>query len=345
MGKGYLLGIMVSRRSRRRNILKLYQQYNNLKLKLCSFTPNDIRWRRRKIIALCKIKGKLRKRKLALPKVIYNRCYIIPNQTLGRLEKLIGKNKCFNYQNRLSKWEIYNILSNTPLNNHLAKTYLYDEIQLFQNPNLLFLKPHYGFQGKGIYRLEKLENGVINISKDTLAPWFICRNNESFKQKLDELINEKNEYLIQEAIPLLLINNRYFDFRVLVQKNHLGVWEVSTIVSRVAHEGYYNTSITESVLTIEGVLKVMFPPMKIKQLYDLLKTLSIDAATAIDGKIKSMAELSVDFGLDVNGALWIIEVNGNPQKNIYQNVPNLDNKALVFKRPLQYARFLARLPK
>lgn len=345
MSRGYLLGIMVSRKNRRRSILKLYQQYNDLKLKLCSFTPADIYWKKRKILVLCKVKGKLRKRKLAFPKVLYNRCYKIQTRTICRLEKLIGRNKCFNCQNRLNKWEIYNILSNTNLNNHLPKTYLYDEFQLCSNPHLLFLKPHYGYQGKGIYRIEKMGNGVINISKDALAPRFICRNNESFKQKLDELINSKNEYLIQEGIPLLLINNRYFDLRVLVQKNNLGVWKVSTMVSRVAHEGYYNTSITESVHTVEAVLQMMFSPLEISHMLDYLESLSIEAATAIDRKINSMAELSIDFGLDASGAIWIIEVNGNPQKSIYQDVPDLDNKDLVYRRPLEYARFLAKLPK
>jgi len=49
-------------------------------------------------------------------------------------------------------------------------------------------------------------------------------------------------------------------------------------------------------------------------------------------------EISVDFGIEPDGKLRIIEVNGKPQKELF-----LKNEALknVLRTPLQHAIYLA----
>jgi hypothetical protein len=341
-----LIGIMVPGSRNKKYFLKLYQRYNDLDLTLCAFTPKDIDWKQKKVHALFYKNKTWEEKKIALPNVVYNRCYNARQNIIYRLESLIGENRCFNHKNYLSKWEVYKILKETILERHLPKTYLYDVTnlqKLLTTNSLLFLKPCYGNQGRGVYRVENLQDGEINISKDSLPPRLIFTNGENFKEDFDNLIRNKKKYIIQQGISFIQVDNRYFDLRVLVQKNINGAWEVTNIVSRVAHEDFYNTSVIDKVSSSETILKVLYSDTKVNEILNKLKFLSIKAAEELDRKIKSMAELSVDFGLDEKGKPWVIEVNGCPFKLIYNRLSNLESKKLIYRRPLEFAYFLAML--
>jgi hypothetical protein len=311
---------------------------------LCSFAAEDIEWVQKKVLALFYINNEWKEEKVILPNVVYNRCYTAGKNIICGLESLIGENKCFNHKNLLSKWEVYNILKGTILEGHLPKTNLYDEDNLKQmllDNNLLFLKPCYGNQGRGVYRVEKLQDGNINVSQDSLPPRFIFRNDEKLNEDLSKLMSKNKKYIIQQGILFIQFNNKYFDLRALVQKNINGIWEVSNIVSRIAYESYYNTSIIKEVSDAETILQTLFPDIEVNEMLNRLNFLSIKAAEELDSRIKSMAELSVDFGVDKKGKLWIIEVNGFPFKKIYNRLPNLKSRDLIYKRPLEFAYFLA----
>jgi hypothetical protein len=339
-----LIGIMVPKRENRKRVLKLYQRYNDLNLTLCSFAAEDIEWVQKKVLALFYINSEWKEEKVILPDVVYNRCYTAGKNIICGLESLIGENKCFNHKNLLSKWEVYNILKGTILERHLPKTYLYVEDNLKQmilDNDLLFLKPCYGNQGRGVYRVEKLQDESINVSQDSLPPRFIFRNDEKLNEELSKLMSKNKKYIIQQGISFIKVNNKYFDLRVLVQKNINGVWEVSNIVSRIAYENYYNTSVIEKVSDTETILKTLLPDTEVNKMLDKLNLLSLKTAEELDRKIKSMAELSIDFGIDKKGEPWIIEVNGFPFKKIYNGLSNLKSRDLVYKRPLEFAYFLA----
>ncbi|MNP78274.1 hypothetical protein D3C76_1758460 [compost metagenome] len=51
-----------------------------------------------------------------------------------------------------------------------------------------------------------------------------------------------------------------------------------------------------------------------------------------------LCEVSVDLALDKEGHVWIIEVNGKPQKSLYDEI-SFQKKA-VYSRPIEYARYL-----
>ena len=98
MGNRPLIGILVTNKNSRKRILELYQRYHNLNLELFSFTPEDILWKEQRIIGLSLKKGIWKQRSFPFPHVVYNRCFNkkIKIMTIQRLEKAIGRNKCFN---------------------------------------------------------------------------------------------------------------------------------------------------------------------------------------------------------------------------------------------------------
>jgi hypothetical protein len=337
------VGIMVCRRKHRKSVLKIYSRYNNLDVNLISFSLDDIDWKKKKIHALHMKRDVVKEDFVPLPQVIYNRCYFVREKIIHRLEKMIGENKIYNRITRLNKWHVYRILeSSTRLKEYLPYTCLYDEEQLqksFQNNKVMYLKPCLGHKGKGVYRLEVL-NDQLKVSQDSLPPRYTWRfDDKLLSKKVSQLLNGK-QYILQNGVSLTQIDERHFDLRVLVQKNVSGDWEITNIVSREAYKQYYNTSICEKVHFAEDALKFLFPINEIKIILDKLLNISKDTATILDKELGTLAELSIDFGIDVNGGLWIIEVNGKPQKSLYRDLLDIQERSTVYRKPLEYALFL-----
>ncbi|WP_282943258.1 YheC/YheD family protein [Paenibacillus sp. RC67] len=343
VGSRPLIGILVTTRGSRKRVLELYQRYHNLKMKLYAFTPADILWKKQRIIGLSLEKGIWKQSSFPFPNVVYNRCFNKKETTIQRLEKAIGRKKCFNNINFFNKWDLYNQLKQSSLTTYIPDTFLYNEVnvsELLEQYKLVYIKPSYGFKGTSVYRVELMDNGDTHISLHSLAPMYICRKDESIQEKLNELFGQK-KYMVQQGVRMSHLDHRYFDIRVLVQKGILGKWMVSTITSRVAYEHYFNTSMCETIYDTAKILPRLFSPENRNEILESLSELSVQAAQVAESHLGSLGELSVDFVLDEQRKLWIIELNGKPQKNIYKDLKRFKQKKLIYKRPLEYAYYLS----
>jgi hypothetical protein len=321
--------------------LQIYQRYHNLNLRLYAFTPADIHWEEQRIIGLSLKKGIWKQSTFPFPHVVYNRCFNKKLITIQRLEKVIGRNKCFNNINFFNKWDLYNLLKQSNLEPYVPDTYLYHEVnvsELLENYKLIYIKPYYGSKGNSVYRVELTDNGDTHISLHSLAPLSICRKNESVQEQLDKLLGQK-KYMVQQGIRMSQLDHQYFDIRVLVQKDILGEWKVSAITSRVAYENYFNTSMCETIYDAAEILPQLFSPEIINEILRSLYDVSVKAAQEAETHMGSLGELSVDFVIDEQSKLWIIELNGKPQKNLYKDLNGFKRK--VYRRPLEYAYYLS----
>ncbi|KUO49431.1 MAG: hypothetical protein APF76_08655 [Desulfitibacter sp. BRH_c19] len=340
-----LTGILVSNRKNKKRILKLYQRYHNLTLRLYAFTSADILWKEQQIVGLYLIRGKWKKNKFPFPHAVYNQCYNKEKtKTIRRLTNIIGSSKCFNNINWFNKWKVYNLLDMSILKGYIPDTFLLNDVnvsELLKKYKLVFIKPSYGYKGKSVYRVELKENGDVHISLHSLAPRFICRKNEDIQQKLDEILCGKS-FIVQKGVESSQIDHHYYDIRVLVQKNISGEWAVSTMVCRVANELYFNTSAYESIYDAEEIIARLFPLKKMKEIVlQSIKEISVNAAQVLEAHNGMMGELSVDFVLDKEMKLWIIEINGKPQKSIYKHIKNFKHVQLIYSRPMEYAYYLS----
>ncbi|MCR8645906.1 YheC/YheD family protein [Paenibacillus sp. N1-5-1-14] len=336
-----LIGILVTKRNSRKRILELYQRYHNLNLKLCAFTPADILWEEQRIIGVSLKKGIWKQRSFPFPHVVYNRCYNKKLITIQRLEEAIGRNKCFNNINFFNKWDLYNLLKKSNLNPYVPDTFLYHEVNIFKvldKYKLVYIKPSYGLKGRSVYRVELTDNGDIHISMHSLAPRNIYRRNEGIQEKLDELLGLK-QYMVQQGIRMRQLDHQYFDIRVLVQKGIIGEWAVSTITCRVAYKHYFNTSMCETIYDVADILPQLFSPEETNEILQSLYEVSVTAAQEAETYIGTLGELSVDFVLDEQRKLWIIELNGKPQKSIYEDLKSVNR--IIYSRPLEYAYYLS----
>lgn len=343
LSKQRLIGIMLDNRKDRQRILTPYLQNHNLNIKLFAFTPADVLWQKRSIIGLSRQNGVWKQSTFPFPDAIHNRCYSNKSLTLQRMAKTIGRNKSFNSVTAFNKWTVYRALKQAGLGKYLPATYLYSTANisgLLNNYKQLYVKPMHGSRGMSVYRLEKMNNGEINISMHSIAPWYICRVGESIRSKMAQIIGQK-KYLVQQGIRLKKIDNKFFDIRALVQKDISGQWKVSTIVSRKAYVNYFNTSSCESVSDSEKLLSRLYPPETVNSILKTLRNVSIKTAKAMEKQLGILGELSVDFALDTRNKLWIIELNGRPQKSIYKLVRGFQHHKRIYSRPMEYAFYLA----
>ncbi|WP_243643874.1 YheC/YheD family protein [Paenibacillus pinisoli] len=323
--------------------MKLYQRYQNINMKIFVFTPADILWKEKRIIGLSLNKGIMRQNSFPLPHVVYNQCFNKKTETIQRLEKAIGRNKCFNKINFFNKWDIYNLLKLSNLKPYVPDTFLYNEVnvlELLEKYKVVYIKASYGSKGESVYRVELMVNGDTHISLHSMAPSHIYRKSENIQEKLDQLFGHK-KYMVQQGILISQLDHRYFDIRVLVQKDIFGEWTVSAITCRVAYEHYFNTSICETIYDASEVLPQLFSSDKLNEIFAVLCEVSRKAARGTEAHLGSLGELSVDFVLDEQRKLWIIELNGKPQKNIYKDLKRYKRK--IYSRPLEYAYYLSQL--
>lgn len=118
----------------------------------------------------------------------------------------------------------------------------------------------------------------------------------------------------------------------------MGLWSVTNLVSRIANKGSYNTSIYDKACLSQQVLKRLFPPEQVNAIMTTIYDISLRTAEIIDMETSyHLGEFSVDFALDKDAHPWIIELNGKPQKDLYNGIRN---QTAVYKRPMQYAHYL-----
>ena len=338
--KRRLIGILVSAPEKRKPALKRYLPYAAGKDVLIGFTPRSIDWDKRRVTGLYHTGAGWEIGTFPLPDVVYNRCYEIQDSLIRRLESVIGQGKCFNHRNKFHKLETYRHLRKS-LGEHLPATIPFEEkaaAQMLMRHPVLYFKPCFGSGGKGVIRAARQADGGIHIGDHYFTPETIVYSLEDFQKEMKRRIGGK-PYLVQAGIPVGVAKGQIFDLRALVQKNGHGQWDVTSIISRIASPGSFNTSLCDAVRRAEEVLSGIRHADEAGRILSAVREIGLTAAAALEKKTRlRLGELSVDLALDDRGKLWIIEVNGKPQKSLYDEI---EGGSEAYRRPMEYAHYLA----
>jgi glutathione synthase/RimK-type ligase-like ATP-grasp enzyme len=207
----------------------------------------------------------------------------------------------------------------------------------------VFLKPVKGSLGKGIIRITRVEPESWEASFTTV--------NGTRRQSFNSLTKlfaatkmRANRFLIQQGLELIEVGGRPVDFRALTQKNLMGKWVITSIVSRTAgnHQFVSNLARGGTLATVrEAVMKSKLPSAFREDASERLQKASLDIARGVDTYISAhFAELGIDLALDTSGRVWLLEVNSKPSKN--DNTPLTEGKIRPSVRMIiQYARFIS----
>lgn len=280
-------------------------------------------------------------RQFPSPNVIYNRISSRKIEGTASFKKLINQlvNKQTTFFNRsfLNKWEVYQYIKDQQALQHtLPETQRFTRFSSLESMMLkypaVYAKPINGSLGIGIYRISRNMKGYMcqHSSRST-------QPNKSFasSQSLYNYLKKRGTargYIIQQGIPLLHVQDKPVDFRVLMHKNRQGTWSVTSMVARLGQAHRFVSNIAQggelqSVLHTLKMARVPHPNEKKKELVLIAKHI---CQIIESNREDQFGELGIDLAITAAGHIYLLEVNSKPSKE--------DNTILDKRERLKHVR-------
>ncbi|GIP33689.1 YheC/YheD family protein [Paenibacillus sp. J2TS4] len=291
--------------------------------------------------------------RLPLPDLIYDRAFYRNARDLVQhrlvLTELRHKKSFIVLGNGLTgKWSVYQAILRAPdLKKYVPRTIRLQNasglVPWFKHNDSAFLKLDAGTQGKGAVRILKLKNGIYEIAGRDF-------HNVPFEKKIDSLTAlvswfhqfANRRYLLQPNLKLHSRSGDVYDIRSLVQKNGEGRWTLTGMAVRQGQSGSVTSNLHGggTAQAAEPFLQSEFGTKQGEELSVMLRRISIRIAEQLEGHFGRLAELGIDFGVDRDGRVWLIEVNSKPGRTIFQLLcdDRARRKSLVY--PMAYASYL-----
>lgn len=198
----------------------------------------------------------------------------------------------------------------------------------------VIIKPISGHKGIGVTFIErKKERYTLLQEQESLA--YDKEGLETFI--LNSFLDE--EFIIQPYISCRTKDGHPYDFRLHVQKNGEGNWEVTTIYPRISSSPkkiVTNLSSGGYSTYLQSFLSTEFD----EEYYNIkryLEQFSLTFARHMDEIYhESFDELGIDVGIDDNHKLWLYEVNWRPGVP-----PTFYYEIDVARNSIRYAMYLA----
>lgn len=204
---------------------------------------------------------------------------------------------------------------------YIPETSWYSEeavVNMLERYSTLFIKPNKGRIGIGVMRLRKhsgQEFEVHYLEKATVVPSL-----KEALQVVEQNMNPKKKYLVQQGIDLATVLDRPFDMRVVMHKVD-GEWSRSAWCAKVSPPKLVVTNNARGgvILTVEQALeqnKGLFDPKatiaRIEEIcYQICKVYDLHFSFAIIG---------LDMAVDKNGQIWFIEANTQPDHRMFMKL-------------------------
>ncbi|WP_052948850.1 YheC/YheD family protein [Mesobacillus campisalis] len=266
------------------------------------------------------------KAKMPFPDLVYNRIHSRRSesgQTFIDFVKIMSESHIPVFNRRfLNKWEVHQWLyASKKLQRFLPESCVYSRhsLQLMaESHEVLFLKPINGSRGRDIIRIQR-QGSTCHVSlssRNGIESLTTCQ-----KEELHAILKgylKKQLYLLQQGLPLLRMDKRSVDFRILCNRSSMHDWRVTSTVARLSAQGHFAANLAVGGDTIHPlrILRNFFGEAQSTSRLDMIRELALEAANCTaDSSGDLFAELGIDVGIDDNGHPWIIEVNSKPSKN------------------------------
>lgn len=292
-----------------------------------------------------------------VPDIIYDRVnYHDPSQLQvirEGLARLTEDGYPFQYLARglSGKWNVYRSLKRKEIfRPHLPKTAKYVSSRqlakwLLHHNHEVFLKPHSGTHGKMTLHVRRAGDGqdLTVIGRDSHNVQF-HKHFHDWKTGaawIEGFMGER-AFIIQPYLQLTNSKGRPFDIRVLMQKNESGRWGLTGMAVRLGGQNSA-TSNLHGGGTAVGAGRFMnqeFGEPAAARIFDTIRRLSADIPEHLESCFGRLAELGIDFGVDRDGRVWIIEVNSKPGRSAFFQIGDPVSARESVENPVRYARYL-----
>lgn len=360
---GPVIGIFVSKRRIRQLVKKqrpIFRDIETVKANASAktliyyFSIKDIRLSERKVIGTWfnpRI-GKWERSNFPLMDILYDRCSrriskkSKKHETIRKLFHQMSISS-INAQHYFDKWDLHQKLSQYKvLKPHLPKTKLFNFQKLKKMLNespVVYLKSSIGSMGSRVMQIKKREDGKYEYS------YFRKILVQGLKKDFSDLCPVIKSFfgedllIMQHGIRLVQIGDRNVDMRATLQRNETGEVEINSIAVRLGVKGCPITSTRSGskVLCLDDFLKKFGKhfPNNIRHKMDKFL---IKVYKCIERSYGPFGEMGIDFTLDEQGQLYLIESNSKPAKDSLYKTYGQEVIHKAFLNPLNYAKFLAR---
>lgn len=270
----------------------------------------------------------------------------------NHFQSLLGDAVFNNYV--FNKWESHQWLSCfESVREHLPDTVLYnqpvDAREFLKQYKSAYIKPIYGSQGTDILKL------------DIRGDWFMVHGSQNDKEEqcfktygeLNEFLKNNLKpkgYIVQRALNLISTEERTIDFRLILVKDGDDQWNDIGIIARHGVKGNITSNVStggsaeKAELTFVNVLHLS--DKEVSSLRKKMSSIGREAAYGLEKNGVSCGNLGIDMAIDVEGHIWIIEIN-NIDPNHTIAIDAKDRQMFYRARFLNmmYAKRLAGFPK
>lgn len=226
------------------------------------------------------------------------------------------------YKDKLNQYEFLKM--NHELRESLPETkrLTHDSFSYFLSKyEAAIIKPTKSSGGSGVIKVWYDRNGIYRVHMKQNQKQF--KNKNAAYSHIKKLIkNYKKKYpdevhLIQYCIPLAQVDERPFDIRLVVQRKKGFDWEVIGKYARVAKEGVVTTNLKRggTPYTLSEVIDKcnLKQVVSISSLEANLDRIALKIAEMFSNVRANEHIWGIDFGIDLEGKIWIIETNTRPR--------------------------------
>ncbi|MHA6485238.1 YheC/YheD family endospore coat-associated protein [Paenibacillus sp. strain BS8-2] len=323
-----------------------------LGLHIFVFTPQDVNDAKHRIHALFyhPESGRWVRRWTSFPSLIFDRCRIQQSPRFDQLLKFRSRYSHLTFLNRplRNKWQIHTLLSkDNRFSTYLPRTrYIHsvDDIRdMLKSHSLLYLKPINGTGGRGILRIEKRRDGLLFVQGRDQDRKIVPPQRMS-SEKLGSYLEKWNlkdvRYIVQQGLQLKLSNGRVHDYRLLVQKNGEGIWQMTGCAGRVGASGSITANLhgggraVKMDALLEQWIRDNDKRIAVKR---EVESFGVGLAAYLELVCGALCELAIDLAIDKTGRIWLIEVNPKPAREVFIRAGEADTYRQAIIRPLEYA--------
>ena len=202
-------------------------------------------------------------------------------------------------------------------------------ISFLGNQHRAVIKPLSGNHGKKVFFIEKTEE-QYKVTEGFNTMYM----NEKELNRYFQPILSAQKFLLQPFIECKTKNGLTYDFRLHVQKNGAGQWEITLIYPRISGNAKMISNISNGGYRGElaSFLKAEFDEDS-KKVKESLEAFALSFPAHFDTLYEhSFDELGLDVAIDANQRLWLFEVNWRPGSK--------NREFDVAKRLIPYCKFL-----
>ena len=322
------------------------------------FTVTDIIWPDNSVNAVFykPESNSWERRNIPLPDVLYDRgggfspeSSVKARELRSRLNNIPGLKK-INAQHYFDKWDLHCRLSkHKDMAVYLPETVVYENdlnvmAQILRKHPAVYLKMRTGSNGKGIIRVRKQPDLLYEYSyfKDRIVQGYVNSLEELILVARD-LMNNRS-FIIQQGIDVLTHQGNKVDVRVLVQRDEKGIWQITSMPTRIAVNDCAVTSTRSGskVYRFEDAFNniLEFYPRKVEGIKSDIERLIYTATNTLEKEYGTFGELGIDVAIDKNLKLWFIESNAKPAKDTILISGTRADIEKSFRIPFEYCKFL-----